>query len=79
MDFKCRDCQFWVSAMDQPRNGKSLGEGEGECRRRAPMGGGLTAYFAASKKANRMISVIYPWPVSHENDWCGEFISARQP
>lgn len=78
MNFKCKECRFWVSSVDQPRNGQSLNEGEGECRRRAPVGGGVTAYFAASKKPERMIAVMYPWPVAHAEDWCGEFIALNE-
>lgn len=70
---RCENCYFWVSEMDQPRNRKALEEGEGECRRRAPTGGGITAYFAASKTPNKMIALVYPWPVSHKNDWCGQY------
>lgn len=75
MEFQCKGCRFWVSSVDQPRNREPFHEGEGECRRRAPVGGGVTAYFAMGKRANKMIAVMYPWPVSHEGDWCGEFVA----
>jgi hypothetical protein len=64
---------FWVPAENQPRNKDTLKPGDGECRRRAPNGGGITAYFskAAVAKPERMIAIVYPWPLSHGSDWCG--------
>lgn len=77
MERCCKNCCFWVAGKDQPRNAKTLNPGDGECRRRAPTGGGITAYFSkpAMKEPDRMIAIVYPWPLSHEADWCGEYIS----
>lgn len=55
-----------------PRNDHMLVDDGGECRRRAPLGGGFQAFMQGSKKPQKMFSVLFPWPVCHAKDWCGE-------
>jgi len=65
MERKCEDCKFWRKfGMDK----------DGECHRNAP----LPSRFSSSSQKDeqqRNDSVISGtrWPMTHYNQWCGEF------
>lgn len=69
----CEKCRFWVAKGKIPHDPANIPDDFGECRKRPPSGGGVTAYFAQEKKCTRMLHVLYPFPVCHRADWCGEF------
>ena len=77
MERTCSKCRFWVAAGQMPRNQHAIAQDGGECRRRAPVGASFTAKFAEENVPQRMFAMVYPWPITHEADWCGEYISAE--
>jgi len=62
---KCEDCIYWENSRKHPSSGT------GECRCHSPVGSyerlGLAGDFRAY------------WPVTFNNEWCGEFVSINPP
>jgi hypothetical protein len=69
----CKTCRWFLRADKQPRNASVFDEGDGECRIRAPSGGGIVSFYGTQpENAKSMSALIFPWPVVHEADFCGE-------
>lgn len=66
----CPNCQFWDAL-----HGKNM-KGLGLCRRHAPTRQWLFAldnFEAAMGNVTR-----FPWPITSDHDWCGEYVTARE-
>lgn len=57
----CMFCAFW-------NRNKTPTDAFGQCRRHAPL---------AVKKTGDRLSTAKRWPVTHEEDWCGDFEQKR--
>lgn len=64
---KCADCKFWKA-----RDGRTLDEGIGECRRYA-----ARPLVIADDAAEMPRSPFATWPLTLDDQFCGEFVSRR--
>ena len=69
----CQNCRYWVAKEDVPREHDMLPPEYGECRRNAPTGMGITVAFATGQKAQRYVTVAYPFPPTYQDDWCAQY------
>lgn len=64
---KCVDCKFWKA-----KEGGALDDGVGECRRYA------AKPLVALDDAELPRSPFVAWPLTLDDQFCGEFVSRRE-
>lgn len=71
----CGNCRHWVRGSNMPRNATTFGPDGGECRRNPPIGGHFHVYQKADvgEDLNRVSIVSFPFPPTHQLDWCSEW------
>lgn len=74
----CGSCRFWCKGSSQPRNKAQYTDEGGECRKYTPRGGRFDVYQTkGSKKDPDLVSIVcFPFPPTHQFDWCGEWEEA---
>jgi hypothetical protein len=72
---RCGRCRFWPQYPYAEINGipdaGDAGNGESDCRLRAPAAFQEPAYFGGSQPAP--LEIRARWPRTRSSDWCGEF------
>jgi hypothetical protein len=63
LTWQCRHCRFWDVIMVE----------SGYCRRYAPRG----VVEVAIEDDDDDAPVVAVWPVTHHDDWCGEYVPDR--
>ena len=63
MTTPCKTCQFWLRKPDQ---------NHGQCHSRPPQMVNLPAQEATKTRTAKPSKFASYWPITYQDDWCGE-------